>query len=151
MQRIIIHFTSLNKMWQNDQLLCFRGLHEMNNNHDLSMITWLVYQYFLYAYFQDSIDQCPMLIKIMALIQNAPQCRSLPINVGIERNWSELIGVDRHWALIEGVLIFYEEKLLTHCMHHVHCKGSDAQFDRFHISVCLSQTPAHAGHITGPE
>ncbi len=31
-------------------------------------------------YFQDSPDQCPMPIKIMALIRNTSQCRSLPIN-----------------------------------------------------------------------
>ncbi len=45
-------------------------------------------------------SQClSMPIKIMALIRNASQCRSLPINARI------LIGIDRHWALIEGVLI----------------------------------------------
>ena len=90
-------------------------------------------------YFPSINAQCrSMPIKIMALIRNASQCRSLPINSdqcriksawsgidrhwsalrGIERNWSALIGTDwhwyqliliginRHWALTEGVLYF---------------------------------------------
>ncbi len=60
-----------------------------------------------------------MPIEIMALIRNASQCRSLPINAdqfpSIDRHLSELIyiginariliGIDWHWALIGGVLI----------------------------------------------
>ena len=68
---------------------------------------------------QDSPDQCPMPIKIMALIRNVSQCRSLPINadqfrsiplIGIDRHWSELIDIginariliciDRHWSAL---------------------------------------------------
>ncbi len=47
--------------------------------------------------------QCPsMLIKILALIWNASQCRSLPINadqMGIYRHW------DRHWSRESCVLV----------------------------------------------
>ncbi len=65
------------------------------------------------------IELCTRLpIKIMAFVRNASQCRSLPIDIGInarictDRNWSELINIDRHFgsmpwfwsALIEGVL-----------------------------------------------
>ncbi len=100
---------------------------------------------FLYKnthYSQDSLDQCPMLIIILALIPmsiNSDQCRSIP-NVllmpwsGIDRHWEELvgndrhwetfrinsmilIGIDRHWALIGGVLysaeFFFVSDLLT--------------------------------------
>ncbi len=98
----------------------------------------------LFSICQDFLDQCQcwsMPIKIMALIRDASQCRSLPTNsihcrsmpdqgirktlFCIDRHWSYLIvidphwsalisiginviiliGIDRHWALIEGVLI----------------------------------------------
>ncbi len=72
-------------------------------------------------YYQDSLDQCPMPIKILALIPmsiNANQLQSIAINVnqcqikqnwsdidvllmpwsGIDRNWEELIGIERHFG-----------------------------------------------------
>ncbi len=77
--------------------------------HTLNII-WMCF------YKQDSLGQCPMPMKILALIRNTSQCGSLPINdnqfwsTWIDRQWLVLIGIginegilisiDRHWAMI---------------------------------------------------
>ncbi len=76
---------------------------------------------------QDSLDQCPMQInvnqcwsvstKIMALIRNASQCWSLPINsdqflsmpinAGSRHHYSiskmEVIRIDQHWSILRSM------------------------------------------------
>ena len=61
------------------------------------------------TYYQDSLDNCQMPIKI------------LPLKISNDRHWDQyryfnqywsvLIGIDRHWAMIEGVLHY-----ANHCV-----------------------------------
>ncbi len=92
------------------------SMFKVGNQTKLNFLMTLLYK--------DSLNQCPMPIKSMTLIRNASQCRSMPDQgisktlaktLGIERNWSALIEIDwhwdqcqnsdRHWALMEGVLL----------------------------------------------
>ena len=75
--------------------------------------------------YQDSIDQCPIPIisdQFLSIPINSDQCRSMP-DQGIDRHladlrgmfsidwqWSVLIGIDRHWTMIRGVLIYAVNK-----------------------------------------
>ncbi len=60
---------------------------------------------------QDSLDQCPMPIKIVALSRNTSQCRSLSINYP----WSALIGIDPYWsAILIGIGHWSRESCCRH-------------------------------------
>ncbi len=104
----------------------------------LNTVTQYCHQSIHCHWWQDSLDRCLMPInadkcrskfwpwsQCLSILINADQCRSIPTNSSqcrsalrdIERHfgsmpcfWSALIGIDRHWALIGGVLwwmLFY--------------------------------------------
>ncbi len=125
------------------------------------------------CYVQDSLNQCPLLIKILALnpmsIDSDP-CRSIPIDrhwsamICIERHFgsmpwflSALIGINRHWALIKGVFYTlqagpfsissqsasWQLNVKSKCYEHNSCVRLDMTLSWGHLELGKSRHHIH--------